>query len=146
MTTILILNLFFSMLTAPPDHIIYIARSDYEMNQLTWSNIDFWMRKYEIRHPEIVMAQIKHETGNLTSRFCREQNNLCGMRLARCRATTAIGEYNRMAIYQHWRKSLEDYSIWQKRYYKDGDYYKFLSRHGYAEDIWYNWKLKRIKL
>lgn len=144
----MIITFFFLFLrcAAPGYSELVILKSQYECNQLTWSNIDFYLKEYGIKEPEIVKKQIYHETGNLKSRLCREQNNLIGMRLARLRSTTAIGEYNHMAIYRSWQESIEDYGIWQDKYYSGGDYYKFLSSHGYATDIWYIWKLKRIKL
>jgi hypothetical protein len=141
---ILFLALFFKC-AAPGYSELVILKSQYESNQLTWSNIDFYLNAYNIREPEKVKKQIYHETGNLKSRLCKEQNNLFGMRLARLRQTTAIGEGNHMAKYRSWQKSIEDYGIWQDKYYSDGDYYKFLSDYGYATDIWYTWKLKKIK-
>jgi hypothetical protein len=140
----IILIMYFQISTAPPNIVIYILRSDEETNLLCWSNIDRYISEIDIREPEIVKAQIRHETGNLTSRFCREQNNLFGMRLAHSRETTAIGEGNHMAIYRSWQESLKDYKIWQDKYYSTGDYYRFLSKHGYAEDPYYNWKLKKL--
>lgn len=142
-TTILILIISLRCI-APELHQFYILRIEYECNQLTWSNIDRYMSYIDIKEPEIVKAQIRHETGNLISRFCREQNNLVGMRLARSRKTTAIGEGNRMAVYQSWRRSLDDYKIWQDKYYRGEDYFQFLSRHGYAEDPYYRYKLRKI--
>ena len=138
-----ILTLFTS-LTAPPNPEIYIEVSNPISISLTWSNIDSYMSIIDIKKPEIVKAQIKHETGNLTSRFCLEQNNLFGMRLAKRRPTTAIGEGNHMAIYRTWQESLLDYKIWQDAFYKGGDYYQFLSSHGYATDIWYLWKVRKL--
>jgi hypothetical protein len=146
MITILILALYFQIISAPPNPVIYILQSDEECNTLNWSNIENELYYLGIKQPEIVKAQIFHETGNLTSRFCKEQNNLLGMRLARSRETTAIGEGNHMAKYRKWQDSLADYRIWQDKYYSGGDYYQFLKKHGYAEDPYYQYKLKRIKL
>jgi hypothetical protein len=145
MITTIFLTLLLQTLTAPPFPVVTLILSDYETNLLTWSNIDRYISEIDIRQPEIVKAQIRHETGNLTSRFCKEQNNLIGMRLAHSRQTTAIGEGNHMAVYGKWQDSLADYKIWQDKYYKGEDYYQFLSRHGYAEDPYYQYKLKRIK-
>lgn len=140
-----IFMIFTASLTAPPAVIMYIEKGEMviDVSILNWSNIEMYMSEIGIREPEIVKAQIRHETGNLTSRFCREQNNLFGMRLARSRETTAIGEGNHMAKYRSWQESLLDYKIWQDSFYKGGDYYQFLSRHGYATDPYYLWKLKR---
>ena len=139
----LILILITSILSAPPFRGLYILRTTEECNMLTWSNIDCELLRIGIRETEIVKAQIKHETGNLTSRFCREQNNLLGMRLAHTRETTAIGEGNHMAIYRSWQESLLDYKIWQDKYYSGGDYFRFLYQHNYADDPFYVIKLKR---
>jgi hypothetical protein len=122
-----------------------IIRGEPVSISLSWENIEKYLIEFKVRQPEIVMSQIKHETGNLTSRFCKEQNNLFGMRLARSRETTAVGECNHMAQYISWQESLQDYKIYQDLYYCGGDYYQFLSNSGYATDPWYIWKLKRIK-
>jgi len=146
MKLLLIFSMFVLSLTAPPAPVMFsvmMLEPLRDQSLLNWSNIDSYMSKIDIREPEIVKAQIKHETGNLTSRFCREQNNLFGMRLARSRETTAIGEGNHMARYRSWRESLLDYKIWQDKYYQGGDYYQFLSHHGYATDPYYLWKLKK---
>ncbi len=137
-----ILWLCFQSLPAPGFVYLYILKTAEECNMLTWDNIEWYMEYYHVREPGIVKTQIKHETANLTSRFCREQNNLCGMRLARLRPTTAIGEGNRMAKYSKWQESLLDYAIYQSKYYKGGDYFLFLTKHGYATDKKYIKKLK----
>ena len=143
---IMIFILLFSIpaIAPVPEVELYILKTEYESNLLTWSNINWYIDYFQIKETKIVKKQISHETANLTSRFCREQNNLCGMRLARFRTTTAIGEGNHMSIYRNWQESLLDYKIWQDYFYKGGDYYRFLSRHGYATDIWYEYKLRRI--
>jgi hypothetical protein len=145
MTTIILILLFSVKVTAPGFTVLHIFLSQEEVNMLCWSNIDYYLRVFDIKKPEIVKAQIRHETGNLTSRFCREQNNLFGMRPARSRITTAIGVGNHMAIYRSWQESLADYSLWQDKYYKGGDYYVFLKKHCYAVDKKYIQKLKRYK-
>ena len=145
MTTIILILLFSMKVTAPGFTALHIFRTYEEANMLCWSNIDYYLRVYDIKELEKVKVQIKHETGNLTSRFCREQNNLFGMRPARSRITTAIGEGNHMSVYRSWQESLADYSLWQDKYYKGGDYYVFLKKHGYAVDKKYIQKLKRYK-
>jgi hypothetical protein len=145
MTLIFILSFFFHILTAPPNQVFYIEKPEPINTLLTWANIDVYMLKIKMKEPEKVKAQIRHETGNLTSYFCLKQNNLFGMRFAPRRKTTAIGEGNHMAIYRSWQESLLDYKIWQDSYYHGGDYYQFLSKIGYATDPWYIYKLNNIK-
>lgn len=146
MKLLILLSMYCMSLIAPPLPVmlpVMMCEPLTDTSLLNWSNIERYMSIIDIREPEIIMAQIRHETGNLTSRFCKEQNNLFGMRLARSRETTAIGEGNHMAKYRTWQESLKDYKIWQDKFYKGGDYYQFLSRHGYATDPFYLWKLKK---
>ena len=145
--TLTILILFLTLkLTAPTTNVIPIIENEVINTSLTWKNIDAYIQKIGIKEPETVKAQIKHETGNLKSEFCVKSNNLCGMRYAPRRRTTAIGEWNHMAKYRSWQESLKDYLWWQNLYYKGGDYYNFLSSIHYATDPYYLFKLKRIKL
>jgi flagellum-specific peptidoglycan hydrolase FlgJ len=60
------------------------------------------------------------------------------------RKTTAIGKDIHKAIYPDWQRSIEDYLIWQEKYYKGGDYYEFLETHGYATDLKYKEKLMKL--
>jgi hypothetical protein len=142
-----IFSFFMVVLSAPPNQVIYIQRVEpvKDLQILSWSNIDFYISKFDIKEPKIVKIQIRHETGNLKSKLCLQQNNLLGMRFAPHRETTAIGEGNHHARYQSWQKSLEDYKIWQSKYYHEGDYYQFLENIGYATDPWYIHKLRKIE-
>ena len=124
---------------------LYILKTKEECLQLTWSNVDWWLKYYQVEFIPIVKAQIWLETGNLSSKYCRENNNLLGMKLPKRRQSTAIGRLDGMAYYSTWIHSIEDYSIWQKYFYKEGDYYKFLYGKGYAEDPYYIWKLKKLE-
>ena len=100
--------------------------------------------KQGIKHPDIVMAQARLETGNFTSNICRRNHNLFGMKLPKQRRTTAIGESTGHAKYSSWEKSIEDYKIWQDTFYIEGDYYNFLESHGYATSNTYISKLKQF--
>jgi uncharacterized FlgJ-related protein len=98
-----------------------------------------------IQHADIVYKQALLETGHFRSRIFTEQNNLFGMKLARNRPTTAIGSSkNGSAIYVSWEHSVIDYLLFQQKYYKQGNYYKFLGRI-YAEDSLYTTKLRYVK-
>jgi len=97
-----------------------------------------------IKHRQIVLKQSQLESGHYTSYLCRVNHNLFGMKLAKNRPTTAIGENKGYAVYSSWRDCIDDYEIYQLKYYKSGDYYDFLSKSGYAESKNYINKLKRI--
>lgn len=100
-----------------------------------------------VAYPDIVLAQARLETGNFTSKVFKSNNNLFGMKLAKARNTTAIGEQNSHADYASWRQSIIDYKLWQDRvvakYKTRRAYLKYLSEN-YAEDKKYIDKLKQM--
>jgi len=85
-----------------------------------------------VEYPNIVTRQAYYESKHLKSTICKENNNLFGMKLAKQRFTLAIGENRGHAVYRNWKESVLDYYIWQRKYYKSGDYYKFLEKSGYC--------------
>ena len=66
-----------------------------------------------IKHPYIVLAQARLETGNYTSVLFKENHNLFGMKQARIRATTSEGTKNSYAYYKNWINSVYDYAMYQ---------------------------------
>jgi uncharacterized FlgJ-related protein len=120
-----------------------INRNLYKFN---WENVCYWVDYYQIKHPDIVKGQILLETNFLTSEVCRYNHNLFGMKLPiNKKGRKGIGLYKSHAVYNNYIESIEDYKIWQDRYYKyNDDYYKFLKRIGYAKDDKYISKLKHI--
>ncbi len=107
-----------------------------------------YIKATDIKHPEIVYAQAMLETGNLDttkSKIYKENHNLFGMKEPKTRLTYATGTNRKHATYNSWRYSILDYSLWQKTFYKGGDYYQFLKSVGYATSKTYIEKLKGIK-
>ena len=88
---------------------------------------------YDIKHPEIVYAQAICETGNFTSNGYKNKNNLFG-----------IMKGTKLRSFNHWTESIVFYKEKVQNRYKSGDYYIFLEKIGYAEDIHYTKKLKQI--
>lgn len=90
---------------------------------------------YDIKHKEIVYAQAILETGHFKSNVCNNYNNLFG-----------LYNSNKKAYFKFnsWVESVEAYNNMIQNKYKEGDYYEFLDNLGYAEDIEYTNKLKRI--
>lgn len=101
-----------------------------------------------IKHPKIVMAQFRLETGNGTSKKCRVYKNLFGMKYPTQRETTALGKADDgYAYFSDWKSSIIDYKIWQDTYYNgEEDYYIFLKRMGYATSKKYIKKLKEFNI
>jgi uncharacterized FlgJ-related protein len=115
---------------------------------MTYDNIELAMDLTGIIHPEIVILQIRLETGNLSSSLCREHNNMAGMKKPARRRTTATGKTkNGYAYYATWFDSIIDIGLFQQYYIsKDrdlSDYEKFLTGL-YAEDPLYLTKLKNL--
>lgn len=104
-----------------------------------------FMQQIGIEHPHIVLAQMKLESANYTSKLALENNNYFGMKQPRKRATTSIGEKNGYASYKSWVHSVLDYALWQKEYASkltENQYLDSLS--SYAEDKNYIGKVKKL--
>lgn len=89
--------------------------------------------RLKIKESKIVLAQAKLETGNYKSNYYVKKHNLFGFRDKK-----GYIEYTSIL------SSCIAYKKFQKKYYKGGDYYDFLTKIGYAEDSTYNNKLKNI--
>lgn len=104
-----------------------------------------FMQQIGIEHPHIVLAQMKLESGNYTSKLALENNNYFGMKQPRKRATTSIGEKNGYASYKSWVHSVLDYALWQKEYARSLTEIEYLdSLTTYAEDSSYRNKVQQI--
>ena len=89
------------------------------------------LQRQGVPHPEIVLAQARLETGNFSSRRCKVDHNLFGIKHR--------GKYARYAA---WQASVADYKARISSRYQGGDYYAFLRRIGYASDPLYIKKLQ----
>jgi flagellum-specific peptidoglycan hydrolase FlgJ len=104
------------------------------------------IKQMKLDHPHIVLAQAKLETGHFKSTIFLENNNLFGMKQARSRPTTALGEHRGHAVYRNWRESLIDYVLYSAYYTDDKsehELYVHLGEH-YAEDPIYEVKLRDV--
>ncbi len=82
-----------------------------------------------------VLAQALLETGNFSSRVCKEYNNLFGL------YDSKHLDYFRFA---RWEDSVVGYKKMIQYKYKGGNYLHFLRRIGYAEDVNYIYKIARM--
>jgi hypothetical protein len=100
----------------------------------------------EIQHPEIVLAQMKIESGNYQSGIAKKNNNYFGMRHPAQRLTVSLGQKNGYARYRNWAYSVIDYGLWQRRYAYDLTEEEYLTKlsNTYAEDPNYVSKVKNI--
>lgn len=97
-----------------------------KLYELNWDNVDFWLDYYDIKNKEVVTSQIAVESGNLTSNFCVNYGNLVGMHYPYIRKTCASGSIkgdgSRIATYDYWWQSIQDYGYWQEYFDYDEDY------------------------
>lgn len=91
------------------------------------------IQRQGLPHGDVVLAQARLETGNFTSRRCRVDKNIFG-----------IKHSGRYAKYRRWQDCVADYKRRISSRYTGGDYYAFLRRIGYAKDPRYIQKLKEF--
>ena len=106
---------------------------------LNLTNLFKVMKECGVLYPKIVAAQFGLETGWGTSNVCRKYNNLFGLYNS--------GQHDYYS-FNSWQESVAGYvRMIQRRYdpKKDKDYYAFLRRIRYAEDMdSYNAKIRTI--
>lgn len=106
-------------------------------NELNDSILYLALEHYNIKHPRIVLAQAKLETGNYTSKHCIKGNNLFGLYNSRKK---------KYFQFKHWSESIEAYKNMIEYKHRDGEnYYKFLERIGYATSPTYVDKVRQIE-
>jgi flagellum-specific peptidoglycan hydrolase FlgJ len=108
-----------------------------EKNKFTEEKLAAELKRLNVKHPHIVMAQSILETGHWKSKIFRENHNLFGMKQAGSRINTAAGTQHNHAYYETWIESIYDYAFYQCRYLggirTEAEYYAYLGN-SYAED------------
>lgn len=133
---------------------------------LTMENLEKEIDRLGMVCPEVVLAQVKLESGHLKSKVLKRSNNMFGMRYPNRRPTTAIGiyipaldsivkinkreelkkfsGYSSYAVYQTWQDALKDYKLWQEHAFRVNErYMKFLDKY-YAEDTLYVQRVQQL--
>jgi flagellum-specific peptidoglycan hydrolase FlgJ len=98
---------------------------------LTLKNVRRELNRIGVKHTDIVMKQVRLETGNLKH---VKNNNLFGFR-----GNDGYLKFNT------WQDAVQYKKEWQDKRYKGGNYYEFLLEIGYASDTSYINKLKQFK-
>ena len=116
---------------------IEVQDTSFLYKELSDSTLYLALKHYNIKHPKIVLAQAKLESGNYTSAHCIRKNNFLGLYNSKKK------EYY---SFKHWTDCIEGYKNMIEHKYRDGeDYYTFLIRIGYASDPIYITKVKQIE-
>lgn len=116
---------------------IEVQDTSFLYKELSDSTLYLALKHYNIKHPKIVLAQAKLESGNYTSAHCIRKNNFLGLYNSKKK------EYY---SFKHWTDCIEGYKNMIEHKHRDGeDYYAFLIRIGYASDPIYITKVKQIE-
>ena len=92
---------------------------------------------YNVRHPKIVLAQAKLESGNFTSNHYKKRNNFLGLYDSKRK------EYYK---FNHWTDCIQGYKDMIEYKLRDNEnYYNFLRRIKYATSENYIRQIKQIE-
>ena len=103
--------------------------------ELNLKNLTDVITEVGLSNKLFVLAQAMLETGNFSSRVCKEYNNLFGLYDSKNR------DYYR---FERWEDSVVGYGKMIQYRYKGGNYLHFLKRIGYAEDPRYTSKVAQL--
>ena len=117
------------------DSVKAILSDIHYLPELTVGNLIAEIKKQELKHPEIVLAQAILETGWFTSPVCKNKNNLFGLTNPRTK------EYYE---FSHWTESVKAYYTKVQYRYKGGNYLYWPRDIGYAEAPNYIQSLTRV--
>jgi len=124
--------------------VVQLSSSD---RRLSYKELYSKIKELNISNPDIVMSQAIVETGHFKSSIFIENNNLFGMKEAKNRPTTAIGQNNGHAVYENWEQSVMDYALYQSKYlsrFSEKEYLEYIKQN-YAEDGRYVDTLLKVK-
>jgi uncharacterized FlgJ-related protein len=85
-----------------------------EIRQMIQDKLENWGMDEKTASYWVAISE--HETGRFTSDIFKENRNLFGMRLAKIRDTTAIGENRKHAVYASIEDSIEDLSLYLEHF------------------------------
>ena len=107
----------------------------WDPRELNLKNLTDVITEVGLSNKLFVLAQAMLETGNFSSRVCKEYNNLFGLYDSKNR------DYYR---FERWEDSVVGYGKMIQYRYKGGNYLHFLKRIGYAEDPRYTSKVAQL--
>jgi len=129
---------------------VYVTKEvqvDNTVPDLNKENVLAYMKELNIKFPHIVLAQAIIESGTFTSKICKENNNLFGMREARLRISNNLGTKHGHAVYKNWMESVVDYALYQATYLSkcktESQYYAYLAD-SYAAGPHYSVTVKKL--
>lgn len=91
---------------------VVILYMDAEKNSFSKRSFYEYLKKINIKFPELVFAQAVKESG-FSSRLWKENNNPFGMKEAPRRANKQNGQQSGYAYYDSWKDACIDYAFYQ---------------------------------
>jgi len=128
---------------------------NYNQEKCDSQNIKNYIKKINLRYPDIVYKQILLESSYLKNPLVKTHNNLLCMENATWRPTVGINVGTRFTRYNTWQDCIVDYALWQATFAtninSEAEYYALLDRL-YCPSVLeenkgdlYSTRLKRIK-
>lgn len=107
-----------------------------EMKATSFSidNLVTYLKMQNAPDIEVVVAQFIVETGWFKSRLFTVGNNICGMKVAKKRSTTATGTMYGYASFAHWTDSVDDFLLWLKYHNLSEGYFDHIQKKSYSEN------------
>ena len=142
-----------------------IMKPVIEETPLTVETLEAELKAQNVICEREVLAQIKLESGNLSSFLLKRTNNMLGMRFPFSRKTASCGLYlpekdtiiygtqqelkkyaklNNYAVFKTWKDAVADYKLWQEACFKVSERYLAFLGNVYAEDTQYTNKIKQV--
>ncbi len=110
---------------------------EMKMTPFSVDNLVKYLKLIDAPDPEMMIAQFVVETGWFKSKLFTKGNNVCGMKLAHKRQTTAIGQMYGYAAFEHWTDSVDDFLMWLDYHNLSNGYFDQVQKKGYSENSQY---------
>lgn len=131
---------------------VYLTDTTELYLEFSDSNLYEFLKKINVKYPEIVYAQAYLESGRFSSNLFKTNNNLFGMKVPRKRIylsecdTCSYSKFEDTKL-AAWQMSVLDYALWQSKYgnYQTEEEYLNYLGSVYAEDKSYVKRLKILK-
>ena len=100
-------------------------------------NLVKYLKLKDAPDPEVMISQFIVETGWFKSKLFTRGNNICGMKVAKKRTTTATGEMFGYASFNHWSDSVDDFLLWLQYHGLSSGYFDHVQKKSYSENSGY---------
>ena len=118
--------------------------SNMKQSEFSVSNLYKYLQLIQVEDADVVIAQFVVETGWFKSKLFRIGNNICGMKKASKRLTTATGTMYGYASFNHWTDSVDDFKLWLQYHNLSKGYFKQIQKKNYSENSEYTTLVMKV--